>query len=70
MQNAKQRAARVKVILTDVDGILTDGKVNFFVTQDGRIEEFKSFNTQDGIAAMLCHSAKTLFAVGHGKDTT
>ena len=57
MQNAKHRAQRIKVILTDVDGILTDGKVNFFFTQDGNIEEFKSFNTQDGIAALLCHSA-------------
>ena len=57
MEQAQARARRVKLILTDVDGILTDGKVNFFVTQDGRIEEFKSFNTQDGIGAMLCHSA-------------
>ena len=57
MEQAQARAQRVKLILTDVDGILTDGKVNFFVTQGGQIEEFKSFNTQDGIAAMLCHSA-------------
>lgn len=57
MQNAAERAQKIKVILTDVDGILTDGKVNFFLTQDGKIEEIKSFNTQDGIAAMLCHSA-------------
>lgn len=57
MQNAQQRARNIKLILTDVDGILTDGKVNFFLTQDGRIEELKSFHTQDGIAAMLCHSA-------------
>ena len=57
MEQARKRAQRVKLILTDVDGILTDGKVNFFVTSDGRIEEFKSFNTQDGIAAMLCRSA-------------
>ena len=57
MQNAQQRARNIKLILTDVDGILTDGKVNFFLTQDGRVEEIKSFHTQDGIAAMLCHSA-------------
>ena len=57
MEQAQARAQRIKLILTDVDGILTDGKVNFFVTPGGQIEEFKSFNTQDGIAAMLCHSA-------------
>ncbi len=57
MEQAQARAQRIKLILTDVDGILTDGKVNFFVTPDGQIEEFKSFHTQDGIAAMLCRSA-------------
>ena len=57
MQNAQERAQHIKLILTDVDGILTDGKVNFFVTPDGKIEELKSFHTQDGIAALLCHSA-------------
>ena len=57
MQNAQERARNIKLILTDVDGILTDGKVNFFVAPDGKMEEFKSFHTQDGIAAMLCHSA-------------
>ncbi|MBP5404027.1 MAG: HAD hydrolase family protein [Elusimicrobiaceae bacterium] len=57
MEQAQERARNIKLILTDVDGILTDGKVNFFLTQDGKIEEIKSFNTQDGIAAMLCHSA-------------
>ncbi len=57
MQPTQARAKNIKLILADVDGILTDGKVNFFVTQDGRIEELKSFHTQDGVAAMLCHSA-------------
>ena len=57
MQKTQERAQKIKLILTDVDGILTDGKVNFFLTPAGEIEEFKSFHTQDGIAAMLCHSA-------------
>ncbi len=57
MQNAVERAKHIKLILTDVDGILTDGKVNFFVTPDGKIEEFKSFSSQDGIAAVLGYSA-------------
>lgn len=67
MEQARQRAARIKLILTDVDGILTDGKVNFFITPDGRIEEFKSFHTQDGIALMLCHSAGILCGIITGR---
>ncbi len=67
MQNAQARAKRIKVILTDVDGILTDGKVNFFVTPDGKIEEFKSFHTQDGIAVMLCRSAGITLGIITGR---
>ncbi len=67
MEQAQQRARRIKAILTDVDGILTDGKVNFFVRQDGQIEEFKSFHTQDGIAVMLCHSAGIICGIITGR---
>ena len=67
MENAQQRAHRVKVILTDVDGILTDGKVNFFVTPDGRIEEFKSFHTQDGVALMLARRAGLICGIITGR---
>lgn len=67
MQNAQERAQKIKAILTDVDGILTDGKVNFFVTPDGKIEEFKSFHTQDGIAVMLCRSAGIICGIITGR---
>ena len=71
MQNALERAKKVKAILTDVDGILTDGKVNFFL-QDGRIEEFKSFHTQDGIAALLCRKSGIILGIitGRRHETT
>lgn len=67
MQNAEERAKHIKVILTDVDGILTDGKVNFFCTPDGKIEEIKSFHTQDGIAVLLCRSAGILCGIITGR---
>ena len=67
MQNAQERARKIKAILTDVDGILTDGKVNFFVAPDGRIEEIKSFHTQDGIAVMLCRSAGIICGIITGR---
>lgn len=67
MQSVQQRASRIKAILTDVDGILTDGKVNFFVNSEGKIEEFKSFHTQDGIAVMLCRSAGIICGIITGR---
>lgn len=72
MQNALERAKKIKAILTDVDGILTDGKVNFFLNSAGKIEEFKSFNTQDGIAAILCRQAGITLGIitGRRHETT
>ena len=67
MEEAIKRAKKIKAVLTDVDGILTDGKVNFFVRDDGKIDEFKSFNTQDGIAVMLCHSAQIICGIITGR---
>ena len=67
MHNALDRAKKVRAILTDVDGILTDGKVNFFLTQEGKIDEFKSFHTQDGIAVMLCRKAGLILGIITGR---
>jgi 3-deoxy-D-manno-octulosonate 8-phosphate phosphatase (KDO 8-P phosphatase) len=38
----------VKLLLTDVDGVMTDGSV--FITQEG---EFKQFSIQDGLGLVL-----------------
>ena len=67
MENATKRAQRIKAILTDVDGILTDGKVNFFMTPDGKMDEFKSFHTQDGVAALLCRKAGIILGIITGR---
>ena len=43
-------AAGIKVLLMDVDGVLTDGKLLFVPDADGKITETKAFDSQDGIA--------------------
>ena len=45
----RARARRVKMILMDVDGTLTDGRLS--VLSDG--EEIKSYNVKDGLGALL-----------------
>ncbi len=66
------RARKIKVILNDVDGIWTDGKLNFFLTPEGKVEEIKSFNAVDGIAVMLLRSAgiKSGIITGRRHETT
>ena len=44
------RAAQVKVLLMDVDGVLTDGKLYNIQMADGSMAETKAFDSQDGIA--------------------
>ena len=55
LQNLKS----IKLIITDVDGVLTDG--GMYYSEDGEI--FKKFNTRDGMGVELLHkfSIKTIF---------
>ncbi len=44
------RAAKIEVLLMDVDGVLTDGRLYNIPFPDGTILETKAFDSQDGIA--------------------
>src|SRR5271163_1331049 len=46
----KERAARIRLLLMDVDGVLTDGKLHHFPDAQGKMVETKGFSAQDGIA--------------------
>jgi len=43
------RAANVRLLLMDVDGVLTDGKLYNVPGPDGKMHETKGFDSQDGI---------------------
>src|SRR5690349_565642 len=49
----QKRAARIKLLLMDCDGVLTDGRVWLF--ENG--EEQKGFHTRDGLGIDLLHRA-------------
>lgn len=51
--DVQERAARIKLLLMDCDGVLTDGRIWLF--DDG--EEQKGFHTRDGLAIDLLHRA-------------
>jgi 3-deoxy-D-manno-octulosonate 8-phosphate phosphatase (KDO 8-P phosphatase) len=46
----ESRAARVKLLLMDVDGVLTNGQLFNLPGPDGKMVESKLFDSQDGIA--------------------
>jgi 3-deoxy-D-manno-octulosonate 8-phosphate phosphatase (KDO 8-P phosphatase) len=62
---AKKRAAKIKMILMDVDGTLTDGSL--LILPDG--EELKSFNVRDGMGALLAQLAGLRMAIITGKSS-
>ena len=50
---AVERAKSIRLLLLDVDGVLTDGTLYYL----GSGEECKAFNTQDGFGIALLHQA-------------
>jgi 3-deoxy-D-manno-octulosonate 8-phosphate phosphatase (KDO 8-P phosphatase) len=49
-QNVRVRASKIKLLLMDVDGVLTNGKLFHFPDAQGNMVETKGFDSQDGIA--------------------
>src|ERR1700722_13482700 len=50
------RARKIKLFLMDVDGTITDGKVNLISPPGGgSVAEMKAFNSQDGAGLKLAH---------------
>lgn len=48
--NLEEMAARVRLLLMDVDGVMTDAKLYNVPGPDGRMVETKGFDAQDGIS--------------------
>lgn len=65
MQTVQAKAASVRLVVMDVDGVLTDGKVTY--TSTG--EELKSFTTQDGQALKLLEKADIRTAIITGRQS-
>jgi 3-deoxy-D-manno-octulosonate 8-phosphate phosphatase (KDO 8-P phosphatase) len=49
----RRRAARIRVVLMDVDGVMTDGRICLLSLADGTTEEMKVFHAHDGAAVKL-----------------
>jgi 3-deoxy-D-manno-octulosonate 8-phosphate phosphatase (KDO 8-P phosphatase) len=53
----KKRAAKIQVLLMDVDGTMTDGGVTLLSKADGSAVEIKTFDAHDGQGLTLVHAA-------------
>lgn len=50
-----ERAAQIRLLLMDVDGVLTDGKLYNVPDGAGKVVETKAFDSQDGISLQWLH---------------
>lgn len=53
----RERARKIKLLLMDVDGVLTDGRIYYLPRQGGGVFETKTFHSRDGIGIRLVHEA-------------
>jgi 3-deoxy-D-manno-octulosonate 8-phosphate phosphatase (KDO 8-P phosphatase) len=64
----RKRAARIRLILVDVDGVLTDGHIYLQSLPDGSAAEMKVFSAHDGAGLKLARLAglRTGLITGRG----
>src|SRR5437764_13833330 len=65
----KKRAAKIKVVLMDVDGTITDGSVTLLSQPDGSAIEIKTFDAHDGQGMTLGHTAGLRMGVITGRES-
>jgi len=67
-----ERARNIKLVLMDVDGVLTDGKIYYLPHPSGGLFETKGFDSQDGIAFQWLHRVgiKTGIISGRKSEAT
>ena len=63
MNNAAKKARNIKMIISDVDGVLTDGKI--IIADNGL--ELKAFNAQDGMGINMAQKRGIRFAIITGR---
>jgi 3-deoxy-D-manno-octulosonate 8-phosphate phosphatase (KDO 8-P phosphatase) len=65
MQDILQRAKQVRLVIFDVDGVLTDGSL--FLGDDG--QEYKAFNSRDGHGMTMLQQTGVILAVITGRTS-
>jgi len=60
-------ARRIRMVVLDVDGVLTDGGLYIGATRSGEAVELKRFDVQDGIAVRMLQSAGIQVAIVSGR---
>jgi YrbI family 3-deoxy-D-manno-octulosonate 8-phosphate phosphatase len=63
--NLEQRCQKIRLILSDVDGVLTDGTINY----DNNGVELKKFHVRDGLGIKLWQQSGAEFGIVTGRSS-
>jgi 3-deoxy-D-manno-octulosonate 8-phosphate phosphatase (KDO 8-P phosphatase) len=67
--NVLQRAKKIKLLLMDVDGVLTDGSISLLSEPGGKAREIKTFNSLDGAGLRLAELTGIRTGVITGRES-
>jgi 3-deoxy-D-manno-octulosonate 8-phosphate phosphatase (KDO 8-P phosphatase) len=65
MQDILKRAAQIKLVIFDVDGVLTDGRL--YVMENG--DEIKAFHSRDGHGMKMLHQSGVQIGIITGRTS-
>lgn len=65
MDEILTKAAQIKLLILDVDGVLTDGRI--YITESG--SEYKAFNSKDGIGIKMLLRTDVNLAIISGRTS-
>jgi 3-deoxy-D-manno-octulosonate 8-phosphate phosphatase (KDO 8-P phosphatase) len=64
------RAKKIRVLLMDVDGVLTDGRIWLLSRRDGTASEIKGFSAYDGAGLKVARAAGLRTGVITGRESS
>src|SRR3984957_18602937 len=64
------RAKRIRVLVMDVDGVLTDGRVWLLSRRDGTASEIKGFSAYDGAGLKVARAAGLRTGLITGRESS
>ncbi len=65
----RARARRIKLLLMDMDGVMTDGRIYYVPGAKDRLIETKAFHSRDGLGIRFAHAAGIRTGVISGRGS-
>lgn len=65
----RARARKIKLLLMDVDGVLTDGRIYYLPNPHGGMFETKTFHSRDGLGLRFAHEAGLKTGILSGRSS-